>query len=118
MAITYTTIINQLYTVSQPDPNYVVNVVFTVYGTDGTYSANTTGNIQFDSNQSSSFIPYNQLTEEIVIGWINEATDNQISYYENVDSQINALKNPPIIPQPQPLPWITPNPIPADGEIK
>ena len=39
MAITYTTTINSMFTVNTPDPDYVVNVLFTVSGTDGTHTA-------------------------------------------------------------------------------
>ena len=57
MATTYTWTVNQMYTVQQPDPNYVVNVVWTLTGVDGQYTASIGGNSQFDSNQSSTFIP-------------------------------------------------------------
>ena len=94
-----------MYTVSTPDPDYVVNVLFTVTGTDGTNTASINGNCQFTSNQESVFIPYDKLTEEIVFGWINEATDNQANYYANIDGQIDSQKNPPVSPQNTPLPW-------------
>ena len=102
---TYTTTINAMYTVNTPDPDYVVNVLFTVSGTDGTYTASIDGNCQFNSNQSTVFIPYDELTEEIVLGWINENTDNQANYYANIDGQINSLINPPVSPANTPLPW-------------
>jgi len=105
MATTYTTIINSMYTVSTPDPDYVVNVLFTVTGTDGTNTASIDGNCQFTSDQESVFIPYDELTEEIVIGWINDNTDNQANYYANIDGQIESIVNPPVSPQNTPLPW-------------
>ena len=37
MATTYTTTINSMYTLNTPNPDYVVNVLFTVSGTDGTH---------------------------------------------------------------------------------
>jgi len=102
---TYTTIITNMYTVSTPDPDYVVNVLFTVTGTDGTNTASIGGNCQFTSNQESVFIPYADLTEEIVLKWINEATDNQVNYYANIDGQIASIVNPPVSPANTPLPW-------------
>lgn len=102
---TYTTKINSMYTVSNPDPDYVVNVLFTVTGTDGTNTASIDGNCQFSSDQESVFIPYANLTEEIVLGWINEATDNQVNYYANIDGQIESMVNPPVSPSNTPLPW-------------
>jgi hypothetical protein len=106
MATTYTTVINQMYTLNSPEQGFVVNVLFTVNGTDGTYTAFVDGSIQFTDQVETDFIPYDQLTEEQVIGWINTATDNQINYYANIDGQINSLVNPPVNPEAQPLPWV------------
>jgi hypothetical protein len=107
MSNIYTTTINQMYTIPNPT-GYVVNVIFTVSGTDGTHTASIGGNVQFTPNQDQSgYIPYNQLTETIVIGWINSATDNQANYYANIDGQINSIVNPPVSPSSQPLPWAT-----------
>ena len=94
-----------MHTVSTPDPDYVVNVLFTVTGTDGTHTASIDGNCQFSSDQESVFIPYANLTEEIVLGWINESTDNQANYYANINGQIASIVNPPVSPQNTPLPW-------------
>lgn len=104
---TYTTKINSMYTVSNPDPDYVVNVLFTVTGIDGENTASIDGNCQFSSNQESVFIPYANLTEEIVLGWINEATDNQTNYYANIDGQIASIITPPVTPQNTELPWVS-----------
>ena len=105
MSTTFTTTINQMYTVPNPT-GYVVNVLFTVNGTDGTYTANIDGNINFAPEQDQvDFIPYANLTEEIVMGWINTATNNQENYYANVQGQINSMITPPVSPTSQPLPW-------------
>jgi hypothetical protein len=105
MATTYTTTINQMFTVPNPT-GYVVNVIFTVSGTDGTNTADIGGNITFTPEQNEqNFIPYDQLTEAQVIGWINDATDNQANYYANIDGQIASLINPPVSPSAEPLPW-------------
>ena len=101
----YTTTINAMYTVNTPNPDYVVNVLFTVSGTDGTNTASIDGNIQFSSEQESAFIPYDQLTQTTVLGWINETTDNQANYYANIDGQIASMVNPPVSPSNTPLPW-------------
>ena len=106
MTTTYTTTINSMYTVSEVDPDYVVRVLFTVEGTDGTHTASIDGNIQMAMDDSgSTFIPYDQLTQEIVLGWINEQTNNQANYYANIDGQIASMINPPVVPQNTPLPW-------------
>jgi len=107
MATTYTWTVNQMYTLQQPDPNYVVNVLWTLTGVDGTTTADIGGSSRFDSNQSGTFIPYDQLTEAIVIGWIQtQLGEVGISNFEaNVQGQINSILNPPVSPQNTPLPW-------------
>jgi hypothetical protein len=104
---TYTWAVNNMYTVQQPDPNYVVNVLWTLTGVDGTTTASAFGNTQFDSNQSSTFIPYDQLTEVVVIGWVQNALGEQgIANYEaNVQGQIDSILNPPVSPENTTLPW-------------
>ena len=102
---TYTTTITAMYTVPNPT-GYVVNVIFNVSGTDGTYSAFVNGNIQFTPEQNQpDFVPYDQLTQDEVIGWINTATNNQENYYANIQGQINSMITPPVSPTSQPLPW-------------
>lgn len=101
---TFSTTIDAMYTLNQPDPNYVVNVQWTVTGVDGNNTAFANGNTTFDSSQQSGeFVPYNQLTEAMVIGWI-PAED--IAYAQaNVQAQIAAMSNPPAMPQNTALPW-------------
>ena len=100
---TFTTTINAMYTVQQPDPNYVVNVLWTVTGVDGDYNANIQGNTTFSSQQSPDFIPYDQLTPQIVTGWIPEQDISNAQ--ANVQGQINSMITPPVSPQNTPLPW-------------
>jgi hypothetical protein len=105
MSNQYTTTINQMFTVPNPT-GYVVNVMFTVSGTDGTHTASIDGNIQFTPEQNEQgFIPYEQLTQAEVLEWINEATNNQENYYANINGQIQSMITPPVSPSSQPLPW-------------
>ena len=101
---TFTTTITAMYTLQQPDPNYVVNVFWEVTGVDGTYIASTGCNTQFNSaDQVGEFIPYANLTEAIVIGWI-PAQD--ISNAQScVQGQIDSMITPPVSPANTPLPW-------------
>ena len=101
---TFTTCITAMYTLQQPDPNYVVNALWEVTGVDGTYTASIGGNTQFNSaDQVGAFIPYASLTEAIVIGWIPE---NQIaSAQQCVQGQIDSMINPPVSPANTALPW-------------
>lgn len=100
---TFTTTITAMYTLQQPDPNYVVNALWEVTGVDGEYTASIQGNTQFTSQQGPDFIPYASLTEAIVIGWIPESAIT--SAQQCVQGQINSLITPPVSPENTPLPW-------------
>ena len=100
---TFTTTITAMYTLQQPDPDYVVNALWEVTGVDGEYTASIGGNTTFDSNQGETFIPYADLTEAIVIGWIPEQAT--ASAQACVQGQIDSMITPPVSPQNTPLPW-------------
>ena len=87
---------------------YVVNIKWTLTGTDGTQTASIQGNTQYPvSDAQPGFTPYSQLTQEQVIGWVQESLGAiGISNFEaNVQGQINSLETPPVSPTTQPLPW-------------
>ena len=92
---TFTTNITAMYTVNTPDPQYVVNVLWKVTGVDGSNTASIGGNTQFNSaDQEGPFIPYDQLTEQIVIGWVFDGLGTQKAEIEatltaKVEKQIN-----------------------------
>jgi hypothetical protein len=101
---TFTTTITAMYTLQQPDPNYVVNAFWKVTGVDGQYIADIEGNTQFNSaDQQGAIVPYADLTEAIVIGWI--PADAMASAQACVQGQINSLITPPVSPANTPLPW-------------
>jgi hypothetical protein len=102
---TFTTTITSMYTLDTPDPGYVVNALWQVTGVDGTYTASIGGNTQFNSaDQVGAFIPYDQLTEATVIGWIPESAIT--SAQQCVQGQIDSMITPPVSPASQPLPWV------------
>ena len=93
-----------MYTLQQPDPNYVVNVLWEVTGVDGTYTASIGGNTQFSSaDQTGPVTPYADLTEAIVIGWIPESAIT--SAQQCVQGQIDSMITPPVSPANTALPW-------------
>jgi hypothetical protein len=101
---TFTTTITAMYTLQQPDPNYVVNALWEVTGVDGTYTGSIGGNTQFNSaDQEGAFVPYDQLTEAIVIGWIPESQIG--SAQACAQGQIDSMITPPVSPELTPLPW-------------
>jgi hypothetical protein len=103
MTTSFSTTITSMYTLQQPDPNYVVNALWRVTGVSGEYTASIDGNTIFNSQQESTFIPYDQLTQETVIGWIPESDIQNAQ--ANVQGQINSMITPPVSPQNTPLPW-------------
>ncbi len=101
---TFTTKITAMYTLQQPDPNYVVNALWEITGVDGANTASIQGSTQFNSaDQVGTFIPYASLTEAIVIGWIpaQDISNAQAC----VQGQIDSMITPPVSPANTPLPW-------------
>jgi len=101
---TFVTTITAMYTLQQPDPNYVVNAIWRVTGVDGQYTATSDGNTTFDSSQQQgAVIPYADLTEATVIGWISPKAI--ASAQACVQGQIDSMITPPVSPANTPLPW-------------
>jgi hypothetical protein len=106
MATTYTWTVDSMYTVDTPDPGFVCNVLWTLTGVDGQYTASIGGNSQF-TVQEGTFTPYSQLTQAQVIGWVQDSLgpDGIANFEANVQGQINSMITPPVSPQNTPLPW-------------
>ena len=101
---TFTTTITAMYTLQQPDPNYVVNALWRVTGVDGIHTAFIDGNTQFNSaDQEGAITPYSSLTESIVIGWI--PAEAMASAQACVQGQIDSMITPPVSPANTALPW-------------
>ena len=106
MATTFTTRITAMYTLQQPDPDYVVNALWEVTGVDGANTASIQGNTQFNSaDQTGPVVPYPSLTQAQVIGWIPESAIT--SAQACVQGQLESLANPPVSPANTALPWTT-----------
>jgi hypothetical protein len=84
-------------------------VVLATYNVTGVQDETTAsiGGLQQFTYTGGAFTPYEDLTEEQVIGWIQSALgENGVnSIYACIDGQINSILNPPPTPQPEPLPW-------------
>ena len=85
----------------------VVSAQYNLTGTDGTYTFIYEGATQFTYSSGSPFVPFDQLTEAQVIGWVQNALGQvAISNMEKtIDKQIERMANPPPQPQPTPAPW-------------
>ena len=76
---------------------YVKNVIYRVNGVDGDFNYRATGSV--DLPKPSTLVPYADLTESQVIGWVKAKLDaNQAgtvaSIEASVDAEINKLKTP------------------------
>ena len=99
------------WTVTQLDcyPQYdnQTDVVFTVHwtcsGTDGTYNGSVYSTCSVTYVAGTPYTPYDQLTQDQVLGWIWSSGVNQASAEAAVQSQINNQINPPVVSPP--LPW-------------
>jgi hypothetical protein len=107
MTTTYQWNIQALDCVPQEDGHTDVVVVahWTVLATDGTYTSSVYGTQSFTYNAGKAFIPYDSLTQDEVVGWVQAGmgAEGVASLQESLDKQIEAQINPPIVTLP--LPW-------------
>jgi hypothetical protein len=76
---------------------------YTIAANDGTYSSSAYGSIGFE--RPDNLIPYADLTEELVIGWVKEALggDEKVAEIEAaLQKQLDEQHNPTVAPG---LPW-------------
>lgn len=107
MAITNTWVIVQMDAYPQADgeTDVVFNVHWRLNATDGTYNGSVYGSQGVALNPEAPFTPYADLTQDQVIGWVQDAmgAEQVASYEANVAAQIEAQANPPVVTPP--LPW-------------
>ena len=106
--INYTWNVTQLYTETiEGKEDYVVLANCETIGVDGDYTASLPNVIQFSTEEVGTFIPYADLTEEIVVGWIKESLGENgiISIEACIQGQIDSQITPPVSPENTPLPW-------------
>jgi hypothetical protein len=82
--------------------DFVVTVHYRVNAVDGDYSASTYGTVGYTQSEES-FTPFDELTEETVIGWVQNSLDKD-EIEANLASQIEAAKAPATVAG---LPWNT-----------
>ena len=108
--------ISQLDTMPQSDGlSDVVSTIHYRYNAtcdynNQTYYASVYGTCAAPVPTSEDFIPYSQLTKEIVCQWVGEAIDLEASRQVLYGSLLNQI-NPPIVNLP--LPWDTTPTIPS-----
>ncbi len=107
MATEYKWVISQLD--CYPTQDNKTDVVFVVHwrrqATDGTYNADIYGSQAVTLDPSATYIPYAELTEADVIGWLEDAmgAETLAAQKAALDKQIEDQINPPVV-RPA-LPW-------------
>ncbi len=98
MANTYTWKINQLDAKIQQDG--LDNVIYTVHwsyiaqdDSEPKITANCIGSEYFKYIEGEPFTPYNELSKEDVVGWLESNLDVE-SIKQNLDNKIELQKNP------------------------
>jgi hypothetical protein len=93
----------------KPTEGTLTDVVITAdwrcNGSQDQYSGTCYGSASF-APPTENFTPYDQLTQDQVLGWCFASGVNQTAIEANVTQQINDQINPPIIAPP--LPWMPP----------
>ena len=105
---TYNWAVTALYTETiDGESNYVVISNYGVLGVDGEYEASLSNIARFSTESVSEFIPYADLTNEIVVGWIQEdlGVDGVANLEACIQGQIDSQINPPVSPVNTPLPF-------------
>jgi len=93
----------------KPQADGYTNVVYIVYwtvsDTDGVNTAGRAGNTELPTVAGPDFIPYDQLTEAEVVGWVQSAlgADAVNAIEANLNMQLVYMANPPV--EAPPLPW-------------
>jgi hypothetical protein len=103
--------VTNLFTLDEAvETNYVVTALYEVAGVEtvsGTeYTASLSNSAQFEVVQGATFIPYADLTNTLVVGWIQSqlGEDGVNNLQASVEGMINSEINPPITPQNTELP--------------
>lgn len=89
----------------------VIQVFYRVNSTDGEYSYTSSGDVELETENISNFIPYQNLTEELIIQWIKDKLGVNSGDLEQMNTDwINKTRNP--LTKVEKLPW-EPEPTPV-----
>jgi hypothetical protein len=83
--------------------DYAVVAHWQCTGEESGYTTQVYGTASFPVVQGETFTPYADLTLDQVLGWVWENGVDKDATEANVQSQLDALINPPIVTLP--LPW-------------
>lgn len=105
MSITYVWSIQQMERLVSD--GFVVTVHYNVSATDGLYTSSTYGTVGYTEQPEETFVPYEDLTEEQVVGWVQDSLGKD-AVEANLAEQIEAQKHPT---QESGVPWLNPIPV-------
>lgn len=94
------------YPTYQSLENLVFTVIWDFIGSDGTYSSNVLGSTEIPYDSNAEYTPYQNLTEQEVISWIEQYIDPETlqNAKDLITSRIEEASRPPAIINPK-LPW-------------
>jgi hypothetical protein len=108
----YTWTVDRLLTLDEvKEKDFVVTAICKVVCTeevDGKeYSAKKLVSSIFQPEEKEGFIPYADLTEEQIVGWVKESlgVEGVKSIEKSLASQVDNKINPPVVPVSKSLPW-------------
>ena len=105
MATSFNWVISQLDCLPQSPEgaDYVVTAHWQCNGSDGQYSGSVFSTCSFAVVQGEQFVPYADLTQDMVLSWCWANGVDKASAEAAVQQQIDNQINPPIVSPP--LPW-------------
>ena len=106
MTINYNWFVSNMKTVQTPNPNFVSRVDWICSASNGEIKSGVTGSLVLEPSQGS-FVPFEQLTEEVVISWVKEKLGfEMVSEYEAaLEEKIESFGAPPTEEQNAAIPW-------------
>lgn len=109
MATTFTWSIIQMKVYPEIDgkQDFVSSAEWQLTGDNGTNTASTSALFGYKPEDITNFTPYNQLTEETVIGWVKDRLGaDGVAHFESiVQTKLDEKKVPDVAPEDKKLPW-------------
>jgi hypothetical protein len=102
--ITWTITAMNCYPTVGSETDVVFTVHWTCSGTDGTYTSSVYSTCSVPTPTGTTFTPYDQLTQEQVLGWIWDNGVDKDATEAAVQQQLDNQINPPVVTPP--LPWV------------
>lgn len=106
MATNFLWKVNSMSVTQTPEPNFVARVEWSLIGTEGLTTCTLDNIATFDA-PSEDFTPYEDLTEDVVLGWVKDqlGPDGVAAAENTIASYLFSVANPPSVPEKAPLPW-------------